>query len=152
MVRTCAASYILWHDMQINAMREKALVYRFQVTKLPTILHVRDGEVREYTGVRSVNSLNEFALKGWRREIPETGCDSPVSLCGRAIGSLITSPKRIKHAFFEARKDFKYGDMTLISIILGAPVCVGLTLICLLDYHVTRKSRLTGGAGHRHVD
>lgn len=125
---------------RIHALNNRALVYRFQVTVLPTIFHIKNGEVREYEGVKSVNSLHDFAVEGWKTVKPSLqGCASPVSLCGRIFGNAITSPQRMKESLFKARKTFKYGDVTLLAMILGAPVCAGLSVICMLDYIVTHR-------------
>lgn len=85
-----------------------------------------------------MNSMNDFALDGWKRETPVTGCASPVSFCGRLIGTLLTTPKRMKAAFMETRKEFAYGDMVLVALMMAVPVSLGILLICLLDYHVTK--------------
>lgn len=126
---------------KVNVAEEKVLLHRFQVTKLPTIVHIRGGEVREYEGARSVNSLHQFATQGWKKEEALKGCASPVSFCGRVGGALVTSPKYIKHMFIETRKGFKHGDLVLVGVILGVPVFAGLMCICLLDWYVTKRHR-----------
>jgi hypothetical protein len=126
---------------KVNVAEEKVLLHRFQVTRLPTIVHIRGGEVREYEGARSVNSLHQFATQEWRKKEALTGCSSPVSFCGRVAGALVTSPKYVKHMFIEARKEFKHGDLVLVGVILGVPVFAGLLCICLLDFYVTRGKR-----------
>jgi thiol-disulfide isomerase/thioredoxin len=128
---------------KVNVQDEKVLLHRFQITKLPTVVYVSREEraVYEYRGAFTVNSMHQFASRSWRKEAPDlTGCASPVSFCGRCIGSFVTWPKKVKHGFLTTRKDFKYGDVTLIGLILGGPVLIGLCGICLLDAYVSKRS------------
>jgi hypothetical protein len=125
----------------VDVTSEKVLLYRFQVTKLPTVVFISKdyGTMYEYGGARTVNTMHHFAVKAWQRATPLSGCSSPVSRCGRLIGALLTSPKRVQNAFISTRKDFKYGDVTLIALIVGVPVCIGICSIFLLDVWVTKR-------------
>ena len=134
----------------INIHLEKVLMHRFGIRQIPTILIVtREGDVYEYEGAFSVNSLHQFASKGWRKRRVEEGgpgpllegCSSPATRCGKAIGSVMTAPRWIKETFVATRRDFKHGDLALLGAIIGGPVVAGLCFICMLDSYVVRKSK-----------
>lgn len=135
---------------EINIMAEKTLMRRFGIRQIPTILLVTpEGDVYEYSGAFSVNTLHQFASKGWTKLRVEeggegptmAGCSSPATRCGRAIGAVMTIPRWIKETFAATRRDFKHGDLALLSAIVGGPVVAGLVFICALDSYVVHKSK-----------
>lgn len=138
---------------EINIQVEVTLARRFNIRQIPTILLVTpEGDVYEYKGAFSVNSLHNFASKGWTKLRAEEGgdgpllegCSSPATQCGRTLGSIRTTPRWIKEKFVTARQDFQYGDLALLAAIIGGPVVIGLCFICMLDSYVVHKSKQRG--------
>lgn len=134
---------------EINIQVEKTLLSRFGIRQIPAVLLItQEGEVYEFTGAFSVNSLHQFASKGWIKHRADEGgdgpmlegCASPATRCGKAIGAVMTVPRWAKDKFAAKRREFKH-DFGLVGAIIAAPVCVGLCLICALDAYVVRKSR-----------
>lgn len=134
---------------EINIQVEKTLLIRFGIKQIPAVLLItQEGEVYEYVGAFSVNSLHQFASKGWAKLQAEEGgdgpmlkgCASPATRCGKAIGAVMTVPRWAKDKFAAKRREFKH-DFGLVGAILAVPVFVGLCLICALDAYVVRKSR-----------
>lgn len=128
----------------INVQEEKILLHRFQVNALPTVVYVskgKRGSVYDYKGAFSVNSMHRFAMRHHTNKVHDhvpwlEGCASPVSRCGRILGRIVTTPTWVKKTFVSMRRDFRYGDVALIALILGGPVVMGLMCICLLDMYV----------------
>jgi protein-disulfide isomerase-like protein with CxxC motif len=55
---------------KVNGPKHKALAKRLHVKAYPTILYLRDGEMREYAASRTLAQLASFGRKSWR------GCTS----------------------------------------------------------------------------
>ena len=134
---------------EINIQLEKVLMHRFGIRQIPTILLVsQEGDIYEFNGAFSVNSLHQFASKGWTKQRAENGgggpllegCASPATRCGKAIGAVMTIPRWAKDTFLATRREFKH-DVGLVAAIIAGPVFAGLCFICALDMYVVRKSK-----------
>ncbi len=134
---------------EINIQLEKTLLSRFGIRQIPAVLLVtQKGEVYEFSGAFSVNSLHQFASQGWTKQQADEGgdgpllegCASPATRCGKAIGVVMTVPRWTQDKFAAKRREFKH-DFGLVGAIIAVPVLVGLVMICALDAYVVRKSK-----------
>ena len=57
--------------VKVNGPKCRSLQQRLHVKAYPSILYLRDGEMRSYDGAqRTVQALAAFARKGWRSNKP----------------------------------------------------------------------------------
>lgn len=131
---------------KIDGAVERGLLSRFQLRNLHAVYHINGTETRQYCeghaceGPRlQTNQLLKFAREGWRTQPPRTGCTSPVSRCGKAVGSITRLPARFKSTYLHLHNDLNYSDLTLFAGLLAVPVVVGLSFICMLDAYYSRR-------------
>uniref|UniRef100_A0A7S1CCP8 Thioredoxin domain-containing protein n=1 Tax=Bicosoecida sp. CB-2014 TaxID=1486930 RepID=A0A7S1CCP8_9STRA len=77
---------------KVDCTAERALAARFGITGFPTIYFLSaDGDVVQYSGQRSVESLAAFARGGWREAEALSYWSSPMGPVGRFKGFVIGS-------------------------------------------------------------
>eukprot|EP00879_Flechtneria_rotunda_P006890 GHRR01007236.1.p1 GENE.GHRR01007236.1~~GHRR01007236.1.p1 ORF type:complete len:224 (+),score=51.45 GHRR01007236.1:135-806(+) len=133
---------------KVDGMQNKVLMKRFGVVGFPSIFLLRDGQTWQYTGMRSVGELKDFALKGYRQATPMPFHKAPNSLAGRLIGMLHSFPALAKRAYDFLKEEKGFSDMTIISGVLLIPLAIGMVFICFLDAMYTRQPHLA----HQHIE
>jgi hypothetical protein len=78
---------------------------------------------------RPAMQLVKFGREGWKAVAPRTGCSSPVSACGRAVGQFTKLPARMKGTYAYLHHERHYSDLTLFAGLLAVPVALGLSFI-----------------------
>lgn len=80
---------------RVDGARQRGLLSRFQLRNLHGVFHVNGTSTRLYCdghaceGTRlNTKQIVKYVRGGWQAEPPRTGCTSPVSRCGRAIGQV----------------------------------------------------------------
>ncbi|KAI3436503.1 hypothetical protein D9Q98_005920 [Chlorella vulgaris] len=131
---------------RIDGSSERGLMSRFQLRGYHAVFHINGTETRQYCdghnceGQRlAQRQLLKFAREGWKAVEPRTGCSSPVSKCGRAVGQITKLPAQMKSSYAYLHNERQYSDLTLFAGILAVPVAIGLSLICMLDAYYSRR-------------
>ena len=53
------------HVAKVDGPKQKALAKRLHITAYPTIIYLRDGEMRVYSDARGLSQLAAFGRKAW---------------------------------------------------------------------------------------
>lgn len=128
---------------RIDGSVHRTLLRRFKVERFPSIYYCRpnEGDICEYSGARTVGKLLLFAREGWKSVEPRTGCQSPVSRCGRLFGELGNLPVK-GWSYYLRLKDYGYSDLALISALLSIPLVLGLSMLCVGDFLIQKRGRV----------
>ncbi|KAG1462155.1 hypothetical protein G6F46_004141 [Rhizopus delemar] len=71
----------------VNVDTNPGLAARFFISRLPTVIHVKNHEVRVLTSIKTVNDIVGFVtLENWHQVDPKSGFLSPFSLFGKLLG------------------------------------------------------------------
>lgn len=131
---------------RIDGSNERGLMSRFQLRGYHGVYHLNGTETREYCSGHgcegqqlSPKQLVKFARDGWKGVAPRTGCGSPISKCGRAMGQITKLPARMKTTYNYLHDERHYSDLTLFAGMLAVPVAIGLSFICMLDVYYSRR-------------
>lgn len=127
---------VLW---QVDGTKETSLLLRFALQHYPSIFHIQGKTTREHTGGRSLQQLITFARGGYTKDAGRSGCGSPVSKCGRALGEITKLPARARSGYLYLRNTRKISDVTLVGAILAGTVVFGLLCIAALDFYYSRQ-------------
>jgi hypothetical protein len=136
--------------VKVNGPKCRSLQHRLHVKAYPSILYLRDGEMRSYdgTGQRTVQALAAFARKGWRRTKPVPFYMAPNNWYGRSVGWVYRIPAVAREAHANLRKA-GWGDVSIIFATLAVPVAAGMFAIFAADVWVVRTTRARGAAARR---
>uniref|UniRef100_A0A061QZL4 Thioredoxin-like protein n=1 Tax=Tetraselmis sp. GSL018 TaxID=582737 RepID=A0A061QZL4_9CHLO len=137
---------------KIDGVHEKVLLARFRVEGFPSIFHVKGGETREYKGSRSLQSLEDFAYGGWRRQEPLAFWRSPTSTAGRLLGAALSVPGLVQTTYQHLKHDLGYSELTILAGALAVPLSIGVISICALDAFYTRNPDFGVPAPHPHQE
>lgn len=138
--------------VKVNGPNCRSLQQRLNVKAYPTILYLRDGEMRSYDGAqRTVQALAAFARKGWRRTKPVPFYMAPNNWYGRSVGWVYRIPALAREAHSNLRKA-GWGDVSIIFTTLAVPVAAGMFAIFVADVWVVRTTRAQGAAARRRDD
>lgn len=131
--------FVLLSLTQVDGTKETSLLLRFALQHYPSIFHIQGKTTREHTGGRSLHQLVAFARGGYAQDKGRSGCGSPVSQCGRALGEITKIPARARSAYLYLRNTRKISDVTLVGAILAVTVGLGLLCIAALDFYYSRQ-------------
>lgn len=116
-----------------------ALSGRFFITALPTILHVKDGEFRQYRGPRDVQTLQTMiADRKWHHMEPISTWKHPDSLQMTVVAYFFRLSHTLKEMNVYLQETYHmpnwltYALFALVTITLGA--IIGLVFVCIVDY------------------
>ncbi|RCI03354.1 thioredoxin- transmembrane protein 4, partial [Rhizopus stolonifer] len=71
----------------VNVETNPGLAARFFISRLPTVVHIKNHEVRPLASLKSVNDVVSFVtLENWRQVEAKSGFVSPFSLFGKLLG------------------------------------------------------------------
>ncbi|CAO3617601.1 unnamed protein product [Mucor hiemalis] len=98
---------------KINVETNPGLSARFFISRLPTIVHVKDHQVRIVKNIQKENDIVSFVtLEEWREVEPQSGFIAPFSLFGKMVGFAGKMVKRLS----------SHSPWTLIGVMTGALV------------------------------
>ncbi|KAK9866058.1 hypothetical protein WJX84_010629 [Apatococcus fuscideae] len=142
-----------WQGPQINGDQQPSLMQRFAIQGYPHICHMREGQMRDYAGDRSLEDLRHFAEKGWRQTRPQPFYRAPNSPAGLVLGKLLTLPHKGVQLHQYLRNVKKIPDLVLLLGFLAIPVTMGMCCICLLDAWYSRRPSawVTPAPQHAHA-
>ncbi|CAO3651089.1 unnamed protein product [Mucor fragilis] len=94
----------------VNVETNPGLAARFFVSRLPTIVHIKDHEVRSLKPTQRENDIISFVtMEEWRDVEPKSGLISPFSLFGKMVGYTGKVVKKLS----------AYSPWTLIGVLTG---------------------------------
>jgi len=121
-----------------------------QITALQSIYFLRAGETFDYGNrPRTEEALFAFATGGWADLEPSPFYRAPNSLAGRAIGALLTLPRRLSASYLRLHREKGWPALAVVAVGLAGPVAVGLGSIAALDAVVTGRARASAAAERR---
>ncbi|KAI8975434.1 thioredoxin-like protein [Mycotypha africana] len=95
---------------KVNVDNNPGLAARFFISRLPTLVHIKDREVRQVQSTRTDNDIISFVtLEQWRDVKPKNGLLSPFSLFGHLVGFTGKLVKKVS----------SYSPWTLIGLLTG---------------------------------
>ncbi|KAL4457489.1 hypothetical protein ABPG75_012354 [Micractinium tetrahymenae] len=146
---------------RIDGTAQRGLMSRFQLRGYHGVYHLNGTETRAFCEGRDGNAcegkqisqekLVKFAREGHKAVAPRTGCSSPISRCGRAVGQFTKLPAKAKQTYHFLHDDRHFSDLTIFASLLAVPVVMGLSFICFLDAYYSRRT-LDGGYQHAHAE
>lgn len=96
---------------KVNVETNPGLSARFFISRLPTIVHVKDHQVRLVKNTQRENDIVSFVtLEEWREVDPQSGFIAPFSLFGKLVGFAGKTVKRLS----------SHSPWTLIGVMTGA--------------------------------
>ncbi|CEG68093.1 hypothetical protein RMATCC62417_04415 [Rhizopus microsporus] len=115
---------------KVNVDTNPGLAARFFISRLPTVVHIKDHQVRSLPSIKTVSDVVGFiTLEQWRQIDPKSGIVSPFSLFGRLLGFVGSIVKKAS----------TYSSpWTLIGILSGILACI-LCLPVILDRFNNKK-------------
>lgn len=114
---------------------------------IQSIYFLRAGETFDYGNrPRTEEALFAFATGGWADLEPSPPWRSPNSLAGRAIGALLTLPRRLSATYLRLHRERGWPALAVVALGLAGPVAVGLGSIAALDAVVTGRARASAAA------
>lgn len=113
---------------KVNADDEAAVQVQFGVNGFPTILHLHDGEVREYDGQREVADISSFVEGGWRSVTPASPWLGPTSVVKRGLGIYAWVVLGLYARISALAKSINMQPIVLASILGGAVVVVSIAM------------------------
>lgn len=131
---------------KVNGPKYKALTKRLHVSAYPTILYLRDGEMREYSAARTLAQLAAFGRKSWRNTKPVPFFKAPNNWFGRMVGVLFRVPGMVEEAYGILRKEWHLSDVSILFLALMIPTASGMMCIALADAWVVRSVRQQSAA------
>ena len=135
---------------KVNGPKYKALQKRLHVKAYPTILYLRDGEMREYGSSRTLAQLAAFGRKTWRQTKPVPFYKAPNNWFGRMAGVVFRIPGIAEEAYKVLREEYKLSDVTILFAALMIPTFAGMCVIFAADAWVVRSAkRASAEARHR---
>ncbi|KAL3275967.1 hypothetical protein HHI36_020699 [Cryptolaemus montrouzieri] len=133
---------------KVDVIKSPGLSGRFMVTALPTIVHVLNGEFRQYKGSRDKESLINFIEeKKWQDVDPVPGWKSPNSIQMTIVSSFFKLSQNLRDLHNKMTEEFglptwgSYLIFAVATILMGA--ILGLVLVCLLDLIYPPKQIVT---------
>lgn len=122
----------------VDVTQEALLNGKFMVTMLPTIFHFKDGQIRQYSGQRSFETLMRFIEeKEWESVDALPYYRHPSSIPMAALSYLYKFSMVIKN-FTEYLDDQGYASHTVylitaaITVFIG--IVLGLLMVAITDY------------------
>eukprot|EP01135_Chromosphaera_perkinsii_P010754 Nk52_evm33s2209 gene=Nk52_evmTU33s2209 len=124
---------------KVNVAVHSSLSGRFQVSGLPTIYHIKDGEYRLYSGQRAKEAFLSFIKeKKWKDTDPLAWWRSPSSIIPQLFGYFHVFAYFLQDSFIFLKKLTGYGDS---AVAIGFGLCavlfaafIGLILGCVFDF------------------
>ncbi|EIE18999.1 thioredoxin-like protein [Coccomyxa subellipsoidea C-169] len=135
---------------KVDGTKEKGLMKRFSVEAFPSVFLVEGAETRAYTGLRTLQELESFALTEYLDVKPVPFYKSPTSLFGRAFAIFVRLPAKFKILVKYLHEEKKYSALVIVAGILGVPLTLGVLFVYLLDVFFGAAERRR--AHHRHRD
>ncbi|KAL4440727.1 hypothetical protein ABPG77_000436 [Micractinium sp. CCAP 211/92] len=146
---------------RIDGAAQRGLMSRFQLRAYHGVYYLNGTETRAFCEGRDGNAcegkhishqkLIKFAREGWKAAPPRTGCSSPISRCGRAVGQLTKLPAKARQTYHFLHDERHYSELTIFAGLLAVPVVMGLSFICFLDAYYSRRP-LDAGFQHAHAE
>ncbi|CAK0786221.1 hypothetical protein CVIRNUC_009434 [Coccomyxa viridis] len=136
---------------KVDGTKEKVLMRRFAADSFPQLYLVdsRERSTRQYSGIRAVEQMVEFARRGYKDVEPLPFYVNPVSTFGRAAAAMLLLPARVHALFLYLHEEKHYGTLPLLAGGLAVPLLAGLLLICAMDTFA--QSRLRAIHVHQHM-
>lgn len=147
----CRAMVDSWNDLarmsdqlglkvaKADVTMSPALSGRFFITALPTILHVKNGDFRQYRGPRDANTLQKMIGDGhWHHMEPVSAWKHPNSVQMTVVAYFFRLSHTLKETNTYMQEQYKmpmwltYTMFALVTITLGA--VIGLMFVCIVDY------------------
>ena len=137
--------------VKVNGPKCGSLQQRLHVKAYPTILYLRDGEMRSYDGAQ--RTVQALAASPGRAKAHKPVCFTTANNTGTggAWGGctgyrpwLARHPSNLRKA--------GWGDVSIIFTTLAVPVAAGMFAIFVADVWVVRTTRAQGAAARRRDD
>ncbi|KAI8982529.1 thioredoxin-like protein [Pilobolus umbonatus] len=94
----------------VNIDENPGLSARFFVSRLPTVVHIKDHEVRVLNSIQRENDIIGYVtLEEWKQDKPKSGFISPFGLFGRLIGVVGKTVKKLSG----------YSPWTMVGVLTG---------------------------------
>lgn len=130
---------------KVDVTEEPILAGQFIISQLPTILHIKDGEVREFTSNdRSLEGLQNYVENGnWIKSDPIPWYSSPTSLHMRIVGYFFVFSRHAQVIEDYLRKEYNLPTWGIFVVIAGVTVLAGLLMggLCILVGEIISRSR-----------
>jgi hypothetical protein len=118
---------------------------QFMITQLPTIFHIKDGEVREYgRDDKSVKGLTKYLeVNMWIKTDPIPWYKSPTSLHMYGMGWLFQLAQYAQKLEEYLRSEYNLPTWGIFTLVAAVTVVVGLTLglVCVLITELISRMR-----------
>jgi len=116
------------HVARIDGSKFKSVGARFGIQGFPTILHVKDQDVRRQQGDRSKEALVHFAVSAWQSysiELASPIGSSPFSSGAVALGHMLDVVISLQEGYDYVRETYKLSHPLLLAITAILAVVVG---------------------------
>lgn len=97
----------------------RALAHTFEISGYPSIFHIKDGQVRDFSGKRELEELKEFAIKGWEAKEPKPWYNSPLSEFGTIYRWVLKAALLLEEFFKFWTTELKYSELSFYGAIFG---------------------------------
>jgi len=123
---------------EVDVTQSPGLSGRFLITSLPTILHVKDGEFRQYTKKREKDSLIDYVEKlEWKQEVVLPSWKHPDSIQMGVVASFFKVSMELRNIHSLMTEQYElpswsvYVMFATVTILVGA--LLGLMLVFCID-------------------
>ena len=116
----------------------KGLMKRFGVDSYPSIFHIREGQTRQYLGMRTREAIAEWATQDYRKTEPVPWYQSPVNPLSRTYGLLWRAPGAVEALYLYMHNQRGMSDMNIAFVCLLVPLGLGALVVLMLDVMFVR--------------
>lgn len=113
---------------KVDVTAESTLSGQFMVTQLPTIFHIHDGEVRPYSGKRTLSALQTYVDSEWQQAEPVPWWRSPTTKHMRLLGVTYWLSQKGKELQSQLEEEYELPTYAVFIIIAIATIIIGLGL------------------------
>eukprot|EP01138_Halocafeteria_seosinensis_P006310 gb/GECG01006451.1/.p1 GENE.gb/GECG01006451.1/~~gb/GECG01006451.1/.p1 ORF type:complete len:264 (+),score=20.21 gb/GECG01006451.1/:1-792(+) len=119
---------------KIDGAQDRGLAARFDIKAFPTLFHIKDGEVRQYTGGRTSDGLKRYLEQSWKNIKPYGGLWGPDGMINRVTGTVIHTVMQVvnTHETIAA-----HTGIPNIAVLFG----MMLAFICILSFGKIHTSK-----------
>jgi len=138
---------------EVDVTQSPGLSGRFLITSLPTILHVKDGEFRQYTKKREKDSLIDYVEKAeWKQEEVLPSWKHPDSIQMGVVASFFKVSMELRNIHSLMTEQYELPSWSVYVMFATVTVLVGALLGLLLVFCIDCVLPYVMGSGVKQSD
>lgn len=111
---------------QVNVQEEMGLSGQFLISQLPTICHIKDGEVRFMDFSGTYDSLVSYVEnETWKIKEPVPWWKNPLSPHFRVLGKVVDMTKFAQVAYEKLTIEYGFSNYAVFGMAIGATIVLG---------------------------